>query len=121
MCEITLRNGTVAIPGVAIISSGINVPLPFANDRPDRVNWRQERATLKFPGSTVSVDIERPRALSAARRHVLRLDVVARPNRSSGEGAGSPPPGDTGPLYDLTVEVLETDNVICLRTLPISL
>jgi cholesterol oxidase len=85
---------------VGIVSSGINVPLPFANARPDEVDWAGVNTEFKPSGHGINVFIHNVRKLCVSRQHAIRVDV-----KHSVEGA-----------WNLQVTVVDAyDSACCAR------
>lgn len=72
-CEVSLKepNGTLLSEFACIVASGLNVPLPFANDAPDDFEWK--RSSLRLP--SVEVDVTAASLVSAGMSHAVLLDV----------------------------------------------
>lgn len=77
VARFTLRRGTVAIDGVAIVASGINSPVPFANSRADEYSW-QAGTRLAFPGSDVEVEVHEAELICERSGHALEVGVLPR-------------------------------------------
>jgi cholesterol oxidase len=60
---------------LGIISSGINVPLPFANGRPDAIDWNGKDREFRPDGQGINVLIRDIRKLCDSRQHAIRVDV----------------------------------------------
>jgi len=73
----TLRRGAVSIHGIAIVASGINSPVPFANSRVDEYSW-QAGVRLAFPGSDVEVEVHEAELVSERSGHALEVAVLPR-------------------------------------------
>ena len=75
ICDLDVidASGAVVFEFVAIVSSGVNVPLPFANDVPEDTEWAD--AVLKPVDSAIALRSRRAELVSTVRAHVLRLDV----------------------------------------------
>jgi cholesterol oxidase len=65
---------------LGIISSGINVPLPFANARPDAIDWDGKDRAFRPVGPGVNVMIRDIRQLCESRQHAIRVDVRKSPD-----------------------------------------
>jgi cholesterol oxidase len=93
MCEATLTAAGQDLGIVCIVSSGVNIPLPFVNDDPGGVDWHGPQQRFDFPlAQGTSVTMRNPVLLSTAMRHVLRIDLA---------------PDDSG--YRLDVSVVAAD------------
>jgi PhoD-like phosphatase len=68
--------GELLLDCVAIVSSGVNVPLPFANDYPGNTTWTGPFAPFEPVGVDLRLQQSSCRVLSTARAHVLRLDLL---------------------------------------------
>ena len=60
---------------LGIVSSGINAPLPFANGRPDAIDWEGKDAAFRPSGQGINVLIRDLRMLCDSRQHAIRVDV----------------------------------------------
>ena len=102
MCEFTIEDDVSErrLECISIISSGVNVPLPFANDRVDTYDWNPSPPAFIPHGATFRLKIKCSTVLSNRRAHVLRLGL-ARESASrwqlevaaiEADGSESPPP-----------------------------
>jgi cholesterol oxidase len=60
---------------VCIIASGLNAPLPFANERPDKVDWNAPPLRHTPSGVDSPIEVHRWSLLSTSRAHAVRVDV----------------------------------------------
>jgi cholesterol oxidase len=60
---------------LGIVSSGINVPLPFANGRPDAIDWEGKDREFKPNVQGINVLIHEVTKLCDSRQHAIRVDV----------------------------------------------
>jgi hypothetical protein len=96
VCEFTLSNSSEnwSIPCIAIISSGVNVPLPFANDVADDYEWDVALPPFDPLPQCVSLSVNKSTLLSNGRAHVLHIDITP----------------DGAPCWRLSVSAIDADS-----------
>jgi len=67
---------------IGIVASGVSVPLPFANDRADAVDWTSTDAVFRPIPPEISILVQNTAWLSLSRAHALRLDVTRAQDNS---------------------------------------
>jgi cholesterol oxidase len=109
MCEFTLSGLATqwSMPCISIISSGVNVPLPFANDLADDYTWNIPQPTFQPYPPAVALNIGCSTILSNSRSHVLRVALTQAADSS----------------WSLSVAAIEADAVVqpqpVVRNLPV--
>ncbi|MFL6600542.1 MAG: GMC family oxidoreductase N-terminal domain-containing protein [Steroidobacteraceae bacterium] len=69
-------SGQELLSSIGIISSGINVPLPFANDTPDEYMWNHPSITELGVGSAaIQIEVSQSHVLSTRRSHAVRVEL----------------------------------------------
>jgi cholesterol oxidase len=72
VCE---KPGLEPVPFIGIVSSGLNVPLPFANDYPDRTDWGKGNDIFRPVGHQLTITVKEATILSTSHAHAVRSDV----------------------------------------------